>query len=175
MVQPLTNSIGLRMAYLGLGVLDCPIARYSSYSWYSGLPLYSVPPGRQDPKQRYLMFLKERQNPVIEDIGGSYSLFTLIEFRKGNPSISVDKVLLVNTSDALDIADIRYVLAIGWIIQNHLDNGLFDSWFDADFQNSLLPANFLQGCFSAHAVQVFDSVKTISAVTDDSACLGNIA
>src|ERR1700760_3389917 len=56
------------------------------------------------------MIIEERQNPVIEDISGSYSVFAFIQFCKGHPTIRVDKGLLVNTTDSLDIADIICIL-----------------------------------------------------------------
>src|SRR5579859_1778064 len=67
-------------------------------------------PVRQDPEQWYLMLIKERQNTVIENICRSNGMLGLIEFGKCHPAVSVDKGLLVNAADALDIADIVGIL-----------------------------------------------------------------
>jgi hypothetical protein len=58
------------------------------------------------PEQRDLMSFKEGQAPVIEQVGGSDRMPSFIKFGEGHPTVSVDKGLLINTADALDIADV---------------------------------------------------------------------
>jgi len=45
------------------------------------------------------MLFKEWQHPVIEDISGSNSMLSLIEFAKSYPAVGVDKGLLANATN----------------------------------------------------------------------------
>src|SRR5882762_3270391 len=71
----------------------------------------------QDAKQRHFLVFKEWQYFVVQDVSRSNRMFTFIELRKSNTSISINKSLLVNAADAFDIPDVIGVLAsqVSWM------------------------------------------------------------
>src|SRR3982750_715667 len=98
------------MAHLGLRVFDPLDSQVEFILVIFRLAFVLGTSIRQDSKQGYLMIFKEWQDPVIKDVGGGNCMFGLIEFGEGYPAIGVDKSLLVDPADALDIADIIGIL-----------------------------------------------------------------
>jgi len=56
------------------------------------------------------MLLKEWQNLVIEHVSSCDGCFCGIELCKGNFAVSINKCLLIDTPDTLEIANIKGVL-----------------------------------------------------------------
>src|SRR5688572_2234975 len=65
----------------------------------------------------YLLFFKERQYPVIKNIGGCNSVLALIEFGKCHPAVGINESLLINTANSFDITHIVCILGtqIAWM------------------------------------------------------------
>jgi len=64
----------------------------------------------QHPLQRHVVFLEERNDPVIEHVGGGDRGLAIVELGKGDLAVGVDERLLVDPADALQRADIECVL-----------------------------------------------------------------
>src|ERR1700759_1603732 len=74
------------------------------------LTLILCTPVGQYPKEWHLVFFKERQNPVIEDVRRRNSMLSFIELGEGHPGIGIDEGLLVDPAHTFDIANIVGVL-----------------------------------------------------------------
>ena len=110
-METLADAIGLRMAHLGLGmlnVIECQIQ----------LKVMAVGPATifcaavgQDTQHRHPLLGKARQHPIIEQIGRGDRRFSRVELGGSPLRIGVDEGLLVNPADAFDRAYLERVLA----------------------------------------------------------------
>jgi hypothetical protein len=64
----------------------------------------------QHAQERDAFGLEERQHPVIEGVGGGQRVLAVVELADGDPRVSVDEGLLVDTPDALERADVEGIL-----------------------------------------------------------------
>lgn len=75
-VKSFTNSNRLGMTDLGFAMLDPFDSQIQFIFVMFGFAVVFRPPVCQDPEQRDGMLIKEWQNPVVENIGGSNSMFS---------------------------------------------------------------------------------------------------
>jgi len=64
----------------------------------------------QHPQQRHVLFLEERQYPIVQQIRSDQRILAIIELHEGQLRISVQKGLLVDAADALDRAHVVGIL-----------------------------------------------------------------
>src|SRR5262245_18207152 len=76
----------------------------------------------QHAQQLDIVLLEERQHTVIEQIGRSERRLSVVELGKAYHGVGVDEGLLVDTSHALEIADIERVqgAAVTWMLSLEL-------------------------------------------------------
>lgn len=109
-MESFADAVCLRMANLGFAMIDTFDGQVKLILMMLGFSFVFRSSVSEDPQQGYLVFLEEGQHPIIEHIGRSDGVFGLIELGEGHPGIGVDKGLLINSTDALDIAYVVGVL-----------------------------------------------------------------
>lgn len=110
LVEPLANAVGLRMACLGFGVLDvveCQVQLVIMRFRFAAV--FGSPVG-QHAQDAHAVFGKERQNPIVQQIGGGNRRLGGIQLGKRHLAVGVDKRLLVNAADTLEGADVERIL-----------------------------------------------------------------
>ena len=110
LVEPLANAVGLRMACLGFGVPDvveCQVQLVIMRFRFAAV--FGSPVG-QHAQDAHAVFGKERQNPIVQQIGGGNRRLGGIQLGKRHLAVGVDKRLLVNAADTLEGADVERIL-----------------------------------------------------------------
>ena len=67
-------------------------------------------PVREDPEEAHALGIVERQDPVIEKVGGGQGRFVRIHLGETDVGMNIDAGLLVDFAHALDVSDITGVL-----------------------------------------------------------------
>jgi hypothetical protein len=71
--------------------------------------IFTSPVG-QDAGERKAIRLVERQHSGMQEVDGHHGVSAMIEFRERSPTTGVNKCLLIDVSDTLDVRDIKRIL-----------------------------------------------------------------
>src|SRR5580704_8377997 len=85
-------------------------ARYSSYSWCSRWPQYSVPLSVSTRNNGISCSSKNGSTQSLSRSAATRAGLAVIQFGEGNLGVSIEKRLLIDTAYALDGADVVRVL-----------------------------------------------------------------
>lgn len=131
LVEPFTDPVRLGRFDLGLGVVDVVDSQEELEIVLVDAPAIFRASVGHDPQHRQVMFLMERQHPIIEQISRRDRRLGGVELGMRDRAIGVHIGLLVDPPDALEGADIERVLAaqIARVGGFDLAAGLVSSFF----------------------------------------------
>jgi hypothetical protein len=109
-VEPLDDTVGLRAAGLGAGVVDV-LDRQVELVFVPvvGAAELGAAVGEQ-PLQRHAVLLEERDDPVVEQIGGGDRGLAVVELGEAELGVGIEEGLLIDAPDALEGSDVEGVL-----------------------------------------------------------------
>ncbi len=64
----------------------------------------------QDSQEPDIFGFKERHHFIVQNIGGGQRIFAVVKFDESNARISINKGLLVNSTNTFHIADVESIL-----------------------------------------------------------------
>ena len=109
-MKAFTNAIGLGRLHLGFCVVDVVDGQEQLIVVFVGSAAEHRAPVGQDAQRWQVVFLVERQHPIIEQVGGGNRRFGGVEFGVSNLAIGVHIGLLIDPPDALECTDVERVL-----------------------------------------------------------------
>src|SRR5262245_37646254 len=118
LVEAFTDAVRLRALGLGARVIDVLDREIELVLVPFGIAAKLAAAVSQNAQQLDIVLLEERQHTVIEQIGRRDRRASVVELGKAYLGVGVDEGLLVDTSHALEIADIERVLgaAVTWML-----------------------------------------------------------
>ena len=134
LVEALADAVGLRVAYLGLGMLDVIQGQIELVVMRFRLAAILGATIGQDADHAHALFGEERQHPVVEQIGSRDRRLGGVELGRSPLGVGIDEGLLVNPADALERADVEGVLAAEIAGMGRLDLAVGDIVFLLPFQ-----------------------------------------
>lgn len=111
LVEAFADAVGLRVTYLGPGVLNVIQGQIQLVVMRFRLAAILGTTIGQNADHAHTLLLKERQHPVVEQVSRCDWRLGGVELGSCPLGIGIDEGLLVNPSHALDGADVEGVLA----------------------------------------------------------------
>src|SRR5208282_4466209 len=109
-MEAFADTVGLWMPSLGAAVVDVLNRQVQFVLVVFTLAAVFRAAIGEHAQQRNLVLFEERQHAIIEQVGRHQSGLAVIEFGESDLGVGVEKRLLIDTTDALDRADIVGVL-----------------------------------------------------------------
>ena len=124
-MEAFTDAVRLRALGLGAGVIDVLDREIQLVLVPFGVAAELAAAVSQHAQKLDIVFLEEWQHTIIEQIGRRDGRLAVVQVGKAYLGIGVDEGLLVDASNALQIADIERILgaAITWMLALELAMG----------------------------------------------------